>query len=132
MHLRTTRPAEGRKHWPINALSFYKSQNVLGWSKFLVPDQNFIYMLWQSKTFSARQKDDLHSVQLFFFSKVFEKALNAVKFLGWLKIFGPAQNILGPVKGQGIILMKKMNMLMNCQIKKYQNLVSRIVLMLET
>ena len=23
-------------------------------------------------------------------------------FLGWLKIFGPAQNILGPVKGQGI------------------------------
>ena len=73
------------------ALSFYRSQNVLGWSKFLVPDQNFIYMLWQSKTFSARQKDDLHSVQLFFFSKVFEKALNAVKLLGWLKIFGPAQ-----------------------------------------
>ena len=28
---------------------------------------------------------------------------NAVKFLGWLKKFGPAQNILGPVKGQGII-----------------------------
>ena len=24
--------------------------------------------------------------------------------LGWLKIFGPAQNILGPVKGQGIKL----------------------------
>ena len=35
-------------------------------------------------------------------TKVFEKALNAVKFLGWIKIFGPAQNILGPVKGQGI------------------------------
>ena len=34
-------------------------------------------------------------------TKVFEEALNAVKFLGWLKIFGPAQNILGPVKGQG-------------------------------
>ena len=33
--------------------------------------------------------------------KVFEEALNAVKFLGWLKIFGPAQNILRPVKGQG-------------------------------
>ena len=29
-------------------------------------------------------------------------ALNAVKFLGWLKKFGPAQNILGPVKEQGI------------------------------
>ena len=24
------------------------------------------------------------------------------KFLDWLKKFGPAQNILGPVKGQGI------------------------------
>ena len=34
--------------------------------------------------------------------KVFEEAVNAVKFLGWLKNFGPAQNILGPVKGQSI------------------------------
>ena len=24
------------------------------------------------------------------------------KILGWLKTFGPAQNILGPLKGQGI------------------------------
>jgi hypothetical protein len=35
-------------------------------------------------------------------TKSFEEALNAVKFLGWLKKFGSAQNILGPVKGQGI------------------------------
>ena len=35
-------------------------------------------------------------------TKVFEEALNAVKFLDCLKKFGPAQNILGPVKGQGI------------------------------
>ena len=35
-------------------------------------------------------------------TKVFEEALNAIKFLDWLKTFGPAQNILGPVKGQGI------------------------------
>ena len=35
-------------------------------------------------------------------TKVFEEALNAIKVLGWLKKFGPAQNILGPVKGQGI------------------------------
>ena len=43
-------------------------------------------------------------VKLFFCAstKVFEEALNTVKFLGWLNIFGPAQNILGPVKGQGI------------------------------
>ena len=54
--------------------------------------------------FCARQKDDLHSVKLFFCAgtKVFEEALNAVKFLGWLKKFEPAQNILEPVKGQGI------------------------------
>jgi hypothetical protein len=34
-------------------------------------------------------------------TKVFEEELNAVKFLGWLKKFGLAQNILEPVKGQG-------------------------------
>ena len=62
-----------------------------------MPDQKFIYTLWQSQTFCARPKDDLHSVKL-----VFEEALNAVKFLGWLKKIGPAQNILGPVKGQAI------------------------------
>ena len=48
------------------ALSFYRSQNVLGWSKVFVPDQKFIYILWQSQTFCARQKDDLHSVKLVF------------------------------------------------------------------
>ena len=76
----------------------------MGWSKFFVQDQKFIFILWQSQTFCARQKDDLHSVKLFFCAgtKGFEEALNAVKFLGWLKKFGPAQNILGPVKGQGI------------------------------
>ena len=42
-------------------------------------------------------------------TKGFEEALNAVKFLGWLKIFGPAQNILGPVKGQGIRLPLSLN-----------------------
>ena len=46
-----------------------------------MPDQKYIYILWQSQTFCARQKDDLISVKLFFV---------------------PAQNILGPVKGQGI------------------------------
>jgi hypothetical protein len=48
------------------ALSFYRSQNVLGWSKFFVPDQKFIYILWQSQKFCARQKNDLHSVKLVF------------------------------------------------------------------
>ena len=35
-------------------------------------------------------------------TKVFEEALNAIKFLDWLKMFGLAQKIFGPVKGQGI------------------------------
>ena len=48
------------------ALSFYRSQDGLGWSKFFVPDQTFIYILWQSQKFCTRQKDDLHSVKLFF------------------------------------------------------------------
>ena len=70
---------------------------------FFVPDQEFMYILWQSQTFCGRQKDDLHSVKLVFVpTQVFEEALNAVIFLGWLKKIGPQQNILGPVKGQGI------------------------------
>ena len=43
-------------------------------------------------------------MQIIFLSgtKCLSLALNAVKFLGWLKKFGLAQNILRPVKGQGI------------------------------
>jgi hypothetical protein len=82
--------------------------------------------LRQLQTFYGRPKDDLHSVTLVFYAgtKLFEEALNAIKFfewletfgpakkilgpvnavksLGWIKKFGPTQNILGPVKGQGI------------------------------
>ena len=48
------------------ALSFYRSQNVLCWSKFFEPAQKFIYILFQSQTFCARQKINLHSAKLFF------------------------------------------------------------------
>ena len=49
------------------ALSFYRSQNVLGWSKFFVSRPNFFfYILWQSHTFCARQKDYFYSVKLVF------------------------------------------------------------------
>jgi hypothetical protein len=34
--------------------------------------------------------------------KVFEEALDAITFFNWNKEFGPAQNILEPVEGQGI------------------------------
>ena len=73
-----------------NALSFYRSQNVLGWSNFLCQT-------------NARQKKWFAFSKIGFcaITKVFEEAINAVKFLGWHKIFRPAQNILWPVKGQG-------------------------------
>ena len=70
-----------------NALSFYKSQNVLGWFKFFVLNKK--WFAFSKIGFCAS-------------TKVFEEALNAVKFLGWIKKFGLAQNILGPVKGKGI------------------------------
>ena len=38
----------------------------------------------------------------FFLGNVKGQGINSVKFFGWLKNFGPAQNILRPVKGQGI------------------------------
>ena len=38
-------------------------------------------------------------------TKVLEEALIAIKFLYWLKTFGPAQNILGPVKGQVVTFL---------------------------
>jgi hypothetical protein len=59
--------------------------------------------------FCARQKIYLHIVavtNILCQTKVFEEALNVVKFLGWLKKFGPAQKILGRVKEQGIIHFK--------------------------
>ena len=55
-------------------------------------------ILWQTKRWFAFSKIGFCAG-----TKGFEEALNAVKFLGWLKKFGPAQNVLGPVKGQGII-----------------------------
>ena len=38
-------------------------------------------------------------------TKVFEEAINVVKFMGWLKKFGLTQNIFEPVKRQGKIQM---------------------------
>ena len=69
-------------------------------------------MFWPVQIFCARPKIYLHIVavtnilcqtkRLFAFikigfcagTKVFEEALNAVKFLGWLKKFGPQKKIL--------------------------------------
>ena len=47
-------------------------------------------------------------MQIIFWSgtKSFELAQYVNQFLVWNKKFGPAQNVLGPVKGQGIILIR--------------------------
>ena len=83
----------------INALFFYRSQNILSWSTFFVSDQKFITYCASHKRFVPNKK------RWFAFSKkcfcactkVFEEA---VKFLVWLKKFRLTQNILEPVKGQ--------------------------------
>ena len=52
----------------------------------------------------CRLKNQFFWMQIIFLSgtKCLWLAQYVTKFLGWLKTFGPAQNILGPVKGQGI------------------------------
>ena len=60
--------------------------------------------LSQSQIFCATQKEDFYSANLVSVPtlKVFDKALNAINFLNWIKKFGPSQIILGPVEGQVI------------------------------
>ena len=43
---------------PTYALSFYRFQKILGWSKFFVPNLRLIYMLCKSQTFCARPIDE--------------------------------------------------------------------------
>jgi hypothetical protein len=58
-------------------------------------DQKFIYFLCHSQTFCATPKDDSYSAS----TKCFEKTINAIKWLDWLKKFGLAQKFLGLVEG---------------------------------
>ena len=79
-----------RSYVRSNVLSFYRSQNVLGQSKYFVQDQ----------------KIELHSVPLDFFLLTLKlNLLNANHLFVWHNIkitFGLTQNILGSVEGQGI------------------------------
>ena len=86
-----------------NALSFYRSQNVLCQSKYFEPGQKFDCIQCLFKNFCAGTKKNLLT---FFFGK---KCLRLPQYVNtyfvWHKKFGLAQNILGPVKGQGIRLL---------------------------
>ena len=85
-------------------MSFFRSQNVLIWSNFFVPDQkNYLHIVSVKNIWYQTKRWCAHSKIVFCTgTNIFEEALNAVKFLGWVKKFGPAQKILGPVKGHGI------------------------------
>ena len=91
-------------------------------SSFFMLDQKFVYILWQSQTFCARQKDDLNSVKFFFCSstKVFEEALNAVKFLDQHKTFP-----LSPLHCSNIILWAHFLFLLLLMISSFKHLLKR-------
>ena len=90
------------------ALPFYWSQmfwagpNLLCQPKIYLPIVAVTNILWQTKRWFEFSK-----IVFCASTTVFKEALNSVKFLGWLKKFGPAQNILEAVKGQGISFLSK-------------------------
>ena len=77
--------------------------------KMFCAGPNFLCQTKNLLTYSGSHKHFVPDKKMIAFSKivfcagtkVFEEALNAVKVLGWLKKFGPAQNILGPLKHSG-------------------------------
>jgi hypothetical protein len=82
------------------ALSFYRSQNVFGLvQNFCTRPKIYLHIVAVTNILCQTK---FRKIGFCAGTKVFEEALNAVKFLYWIKKFGPAQNILGPVKGQGI------------------------------
>ena len=80
----------------VNALSFYKSKMFCASPNFLSQPKNLTAFSASSKTFVPAQKPILSGTKCFWLPQYVNK------FLVWHKKFGPAQNILGPVKGQGI------------------------------
>ena len=64
---------------------------------FLIQPKNLTAFSASSETFVPAQKPILlNANHLFVWHKIFVN-----KFLGWIKKFGPAQKVLGPVKRQG-------------------------------
>jgi len=87
--------------------------SFLVWHKKFGPAQNFFCVRPNIYSHIAQVTNILCRTRGWFaFSKIglfvgtnfFEEALNAVKFRDWLKKFGRARIILGPVKGRGVKL----------------------------
>ena len=92
---------------------FTGPKNFWAGPNFLCHSKNLFTYCGSQNHFCSRQTDNLHSVKLVFVPvQMFLKKhyLNAVKFLGQLKKFGQAQNILGNVKGQGIDAQQNFSM----------------------
>ena len=72
-------------------------------SNFLSQPKNLTALIASSKIFVPAQKIILlNANHLFVWHKMFVTTTICKKKLVWHKKFGPVQNILGPVKGQGI------------------------------
>ena len=71
---------------------------------FLSQPKNLTAFSASSKTFVLAQKPILLNANHIFVWHKMPQYVN--RFLGWLKKFGPAQDILGPVKRQGISINK--------------------------
>ena len=78
------------------ALSFYRAQNVLCWSKLFEPAQKFECIQCLLKNFCACKKNQFYWIQIIFLSETkclwLPQYIN--KFLFWHQKLGPAQNIL--------------------------------------
>ena len=74
-----------------------------GLADFFLPNILLIYILCRSQTYCTRPKDDFHSVILVFVpaQNILEQHYMQLNFWSSPK-HGSAQNILGPVGGQGI------------------------------
>jgi hypothetical protein len=72
--------------------------------KMFCAGPNFLSQPKNLTAFSASSKTNAN--HLFVWHKMFITATITHKFLVWHKTFGPAQNVLGPVKGQGITILK--------------------------
>ena len=85
------------------ALSFYRTKNVLCQSKYFGPDQKLNRILVPLQKVLCRHKNWTYHMKIIFWSgtKKLELSQYVNQFLVWHKKFGPARNVLGPVKGQG-------------------------------
>ena len=72
----STHKMESTKGPKTFALSFYRSQNILGWYKLFLPDQILIFILCQSQIFCPRLKDDIYLV-----NSVFLPARNCLEWI---------------------------------------------------